>query len=55
MCIALAERYSNEFLDYSRLQELEKVGGLAALRALVRLPLAAEQPQPLSSGAGESA
>ncbi|GFR52160.1 hypothetical protein Agub_g14691 [Astrephomene gubernaculifera] len=39
MCVALAERYSNAFLEYSKLEELEISGGTAALRALVRLPL----------------
>eukprot|EP00198_Chlamydomonas_reinhardtii_P006768 XP_001696104.1 predicted protein [Chlamydomonas reinhardtii] len=39
MCVALAERYSNAFLEYSRLEELEIAGGTAALRALVRCRL----------------
>ncbi|GIL80023.1 hypothetical protein Vretimale_12853 [Volvox reticuliferus] len=39
MCVALAERYSNAFLEYHKLEELEISGGTAALRALVRVPL----------------
>ncbi|EFJ47292.1 hypothetical protein VOLCADRAFT_92031 [Volvox carteri f. nagariensis] len=46
MCVALAERYSNAFLEYRKLEELEIAGGTAALRALVHVPL--EQPQPAS-------
>ncbi|KAG2439128.1 hypothetical protein HXX76_004495 [Chlamydomonas incerta] len=39
MCVALAERYSNAFLEYSKLEELEIAGGTAALKALVRCRL----------------
>jgi uridine phosphorylase len=50
MCVALAERYSNAFLEYSKLEELEIQGGTAALRALVHVPL--DPPAPaITSGA----
>jgi hypothetical protein len=39
MCIALAERYTNRFLDHSTLEGLELAGGGAALRALCRMNL----------------
>ncbi|GLI71265.1 hypothetical protein VaNZ11_016385 [Volvox africanus] len=39
MCVALAERYSNAFLEYHKLEELEISGGTAALRALVHVSL----------------
>jgi hypothetical protein len=39
MCIALAERYTNRFLDHGSLEGLELLGGAAALRALCRLQL----------------
>jgi len=39
MCIALAERYSNRFLDYASLEAAELAGGRACLAALVRTPL----------------
>jgi hypothetical protein len=39
MCIALAERYSNSFLDASRLQDMELKAGLVALNSLVRVEL----------------
>lgn len=35
ICIALAERYSNKFIDYAKVKRLEEIGGLAALNALV--------------------
>lgn len=44
ICVALAERYSNAFLEYSLLEELEITGGTAALRALAHVPL--EPPRP---------
>ncbi|KXZ47755.1 hypothetical protein GPECTOR_33g637 [Gonium pectorale] len=44
MCVALAERYSNAFLEYSKLEELEIAGGTAALRTLVRVPLDRQAP-----------
>ncbi len=39
MCIALAERYSNRFLDSDSLHEAELAGGRAALMALARTAL----------------
>jgi len=39
MCIALAERYSNRFLDYKALEAAELAGGRAALAALARAQL----------------
>lgn len=39
-CIALAERYSNRFLDADTLRERELQGGRAALAALRAMPLA---------------
>lgn len=38
-CIALAERYSNRFLDANTLHERELQGGRAALAALAAMPL----------------
>lgn len=42
MCIALAERYSNRFLDYKQLTALELQGGRVALSALTKLHLDGE-------------
>ncbi|KIZ02202.1 hypothetical protein MNEG_5761 [Monoraphidium neglectum] len=39
-CIALAERYSNSFLDSATVSERELQGGRAALAALAAMPLA---------------
>lgn len=39
MCIALAERYSNRFLEYKALEAAELAGGRASLAALVRMHL----------------
>lgn len=40
-CIALAERYSNAFIDPALMEERERAGGLAALTALASMPLQA--------------
>ncbi len=42
MCIGIAERYSNRFLDHDSLQAAELLGGQASLRALVRTQLTAD-------------
>ncbi len=39
MCLALADRNSNEMLDYSKLEQLEIKGGRVALEALSRTKL----------------
>jgi len=39
MCIALAERYSNRFMDYRALEAAELSGGRASLSALARIQL----------------
>ena len=39
MCLALAERYSNQMLDYKRLEQLEIQAGTAALSALSKVKL----------------
>ncbi|GAX77180.1 hypothetical protein CEUSTIGMA_g4626.t1 [Chlamydomonas eustigma] len=39
MCLALADRKSNEMLEYARLEQLEVEAGLAALRALIKTDL----------------
>ncbi|KAF5834014.1 hypothetical protein DUNSADRAFT_9451 [Dunaliella salina] len=43
MCIALAERYSNRFMDYKSLEAAELAGGRAALSALARVQLKDDQ------------
>lgn len=54
MCIALAERYSNRFLDYAALEQAELAGGKAALAALARVPLKAD-PSVVVAGAAAQA
>ncbi|KAG2498251.1 hypothetical protein HYH03_004001 [Edaphochlamys debaryana] len=53
MCVALAERYSNDFLEYSKLEALEIAGGTAALRALKRVPLVGPSAEELSEAAAK--
>ena len=48
MCIALAERYSNKFMDYDALEKAELASGRACLAALTRLHL----PDDASLGLG---
>ncbi|GLC65493.1 hypothetical protein PLESTF_000302500 [Pleodorina starrii] len=55
MCVALAERYSNAFLEYRKLEELEISGGTAALRALVHVPLERTPPAATASWAAAEA
>jgi len=49
-CIALAERYSNRFMSYQKLEEAELAGGRVALAALARVQL--EQGAGTGGGGG---
>ena len=49
ICIALAERYSNRFLDHKALEAAELAGGRAALSALARVHLLNDSSQSAGS------
>ncbi|KAG2494589.1 hypothetical protein HYH03_007355 [Edaphochlamys debaryana] len=53
ICVALAERYSNEFMEYSKLPALELAGGTAALRALAGVPLREATGEELAAAAAK--
>lgn len=50
VCIALAERYSNQFLDHHQLSMLERMGGTAVLKALTKIALQAEDHEDSMQG-----